>query len=182
MTNFTKYDVAFIGIKLLAIYIALQLIGSLPSIVQIWSMSLWQAAYNKVSIPIAYIMIILLTSLFALATPIVLWIFAAKIAKFITKSKAKTQVLNADAQDLQSILLCVAGVIIFVTTMPDLIAWLYRFVVAYRQATPVFKPNWPYFPDFMAYALKTILSLILIFSAKSLSRLFNKIRYAGLKK
>ncbi len=38
MTNLTKYDIALIGVKLLAIYVALQAIGSIPTWVMTLSM------------------------------------------------------------------------------------------------------------------------------------------------
>ena len=182
MMNLTKYDIAFIGVKLLAIYIALQLIGSLPS----WLMTISMMFGQSNPVILKFFAIIL--PLLSLLISILLWVLANKIAALIAKTKIKivdnNNIEGAD-NDLQTMLFCAIGIFILVTTIPEFIAWVYAYIRVYIKTTMLTMDMFQQAPSviiFIVLSLKILLSIILIFTAKNLSAFFHKLRYAGNKK
>lgn len=189
MTNFTRFDIALIGVKFFALYLILQIIGSIPSWVMTFSMIFGQSVL--VNIPYSKILksFIIILPILMLAIPILLWIFANPISQFIINTP-KNIVSNKDIsgvnlKEIQTMLFCGIGLFVAVMTIPELLGWTYSFIRAYMKPTNLFQPQWPNFPnnvDLIVLVLKTTFSLALIFRAENISILIYKLRYAGFQK
>jgi len=92
--------------------------------------------------------------------------------------------IDKKANELQDILICVVGILIFVLTMSDFLPLLFSTIYTYIKGPVVFS-QWlwnSHLPTMIiALLLKTILSLVLIFKAKNISSWLNHLRYAGTK-
>lgn len=177
MTALTKYDVAFIGIRLLAIYLALEVIGSLPSLISIFSTLSLQ---SETGIPFSVKFVTVILPLMYLVFPILLWLLSNKIAQAMTSSM-QTPAVADDSNNLQAIMLTSIGVFILMTSIPVFVSLIAEYVRSSMQVklnsfdmTGVRGPD---MIDFILPVTKIILSLLLIFSARNLSRLFKKLRY-----
>lgn len=183
MNNLTKYDLAFIGIKLFAIYVGLQIIAGIPT----WIMGT-AIIFGKsdVTYPIILKFFAIGLPLFSILVPIILWFSANKLAKAITKSKtivANEKIERTENNDSQAVIFTAVGLFIFVVTIPELTAWLYtwvRILVRSGSTTPLFQQT-PSMITFVIISVKIVLSLALMFTAKNLSAFFHKLRYAGSK-
>lgn len=182
MPTLTKYDIALMGIRLLAIYIILQLIGSVP----VWLISL-SMIISQHDLPGDFKFMVICLAILAVLIPIVLWALSNYFAAFIIKSSSHNEEndkknTNVNVKDLQAVLFCAVGIFIFITTLPDLLAWLYAFISAYaKNGMNLFGSLLFNFSKFMALFLKLIFSVILVFTANSLSNWLYKIRNAGTK-
>ena len=186
MANVTKYDIAFIGVRLLAIYVALGIISSLPN----WVMTL-SMLFSQPNSGILKLLVSLLP-LVSLLIPVFLWVLSSKIASLISKTQTRmvdtSTIERSDIDDLQVILFRVIGIFILVTTIPQFIAWIYAFLSVYIKTPPLstigimqlFEQG-PSIITLIVVSLKILLSIALIFTAKNLSMFFYKLRNAGLK-
>ncbi len=181
MTNITKQDIASIGIKLLAIYAAIQAINLLPIWMMTFSYAFGLTSSNDTSFPLSYKLAVIFLPLLMLLIPILLWIFSDKIAQFAAKSRNSNLAISANLQDLQGVLFCAVGLFIFIITVPELIVMVYAYIHAH-MTTLLTQPAQIDTPKVVTLSLKAILSLLLIFTAKNLSKLLYKLRYAGHKK
>jgi hypothetical protein len=183
MKNLTKYDVALIGVRLLAIYVVLQFINNIPTWTLAISMLFDRTFLSNTSYPFMFKSFAICLPLLAVLIPITLWLLSNKIAQFIIKP-SKNMMDNSDiattnTKDLQTILFCAIGLFIFVITASELITWIYGFIFAYIKTPQLVFPQSSYISKFIELLLKTVFSLILIFSAENLSRLLYKLRHGG---
>lgn len=162
MANLTKYDVAAIGIKLLIIYFALEVILRVPVVI----------FFNGFTLVLASLVFIVL---------IISWFFAGNIARFITKQPSipTPSENNNGIKSIEEMLFRVVGVFVFITTLPSLIDWIYRFMGVHGQSELMIKMYGPRPAVLVIILLKLIFSIILMFTAKGLTNLFHKLRYAG---
>lgn len=186
MVNLTCYDIAYIGLKLLIIYLALQVIGSLPS----WVATLLVLFEKDLAVDSTAIwmrVFAFIVPLLTLCLPFLGWCFSSRIASFMTRTSDEKPdtlaVSSIESRDLQSILFCAIGVFILITIIPELALCLYTIIHAHILAAKSLFPNTiPQIPLLITLLLKVALSLSLIFTAKSLSVLLNKFCHAGLVK
>jgi hypothetical protein len=181
MTNITKSDLALIGVRLLAIYVALQAISSIPT--WIWTLSriFGQSPPSDISDPFILKLLTICLLLLTLLIPIIIWVFSANIANFITKTPhliSNKDIADINIKDLQTMIFCAVGLFVFLTTAPTFIALLYDFIRVYMKSLS-FESKWGSQSLVIILSLKMILSLFLIFSAQGLSNIIYKIRYAG---
>lgn len=172
MSNLTKYDIAFIGIRLLTIYILLQIIAALP-------MSFSMVFFQEYSF--IYKLLMGGALLVFLLIPVWLWILSDKIAKCIVVSPSSTHTESANLQDLEGILFAAIGVFVFVTTIPTFIVGAYVLIHTYIQTQHVDGWQGLFNTRLTADFLKLMISVILVFKAQGLSKLMNKLKYAGFK-
>lgn len=186
MINFTRYDFALIGVRLLAIYLFLQILSSLPGWVMALSMLFRHSVDSSFSHSFVFQFMGIVLPLLIVCVPILMWVFSAAIAGIIIKAPetnaSDNKIQSADLVHIQSILFCAIGVFIFATTMPECIAWLYSFFRDYILSIQYAHSTWASVPVFILIVLKIIMSLVLIFSAKNLSIFISKLRYAGSRK
>ncbi|HVV68589.1 MAG TPA: hypothetical protein VHE99_06115 [Gammaproteobacteria bacterium] len=179
MSEFKKYDFALIGIRLLIIYLALQVIAVIPQILTLFVDIIWR--HDALDYPFAYKILILLLPLLSLLPVILLWLFSSKIARFTTKANSCVERKETtEKQDIQEILFCAIGIFILITSIPNLIIWVYHVIDYYRRNLLHVYSRWSLVPEFISVALEISLSLILIFKAKVLSELFYRLRRAGI--
>ena len=184
MTNITKYDVALIGVRLLAIYVALQAISSIPTWIWTFSRMFGQSSPSDVSDPFILKLLSICLLLLTLLIPIIIWVFSANIATFITKTPhliSNKDKADINIKDIQTMIFCAVGLFVFLTTAPTFITLLYDFILVYMKSLG-YESKGISQPLVIVLSLKMILSLILIFSAQGLSNILYKIRYAGLQK
>jgi hypothetical protein len=186
MTHLTRYDIALIGVKLLAIYIALQAINNLPNGVIMLPMMFAHPASDNISAPFLLKLVAGFFVFFPLLASILLWILSGKMAQFITNSpekiSEKNEMQNIDIQAIQAMALCVIGVFVLVTAVPELVAWIYAFIYSFIKTSEFSPSRWPSTTKLIATLLQIIFGLALIFTAKNLSALLYKLRYAGFEK
>ena len=180
MSNLTKYDIALIGLKLLAIYMAIHVI----SIVSNWLMILPNLfSQNTTGTIHAFAFWFFSLSLPVLmSAPILLWIFSDKIAAFATQSAPDMiATINDDSSNLQETLICVVGIIIFVLTIPGFLMSVVTIFRAYHQTAFNYHSLWQPLSSSAVLFIKLFLSLVLIFNARNLSHWLKQLRYAGVK-
>lgn len=148
MTENTKAYAITVGvIKLLSVYIILNIFGT---------------GYNLLSIAVFIgtfigfpITILLITIIIAI--PIVLWFFAKKVACFIFRmptSIIHDDKINSQIREYQKVLFCFGGILIFISTLPQLFFTTLTFAVPGMH-------NWINLASILV-ALKIIISLLLI--------------------
>ncbi|MBA3662219.1 MAG: hypothetical protein H0W64_10845 [Gammaproteobacteria bacterium] len=182
MAELTKYDLALIGIKLLAIYLGLEMLGSLPSWVITLSTLYSQGPAAGVTYPFTIKFLAILLPLLTLLIPILLWLLANEFAEIITKRTAKMTSrpdTPLDMLNLQAMVFSAMGILIFIVTAPEFLAWIYAYVRAYIITPRLFQPQFPPFPLLVALVLKLVLSLVLILSSSTLSAALLKLRHRG---
>lgn len=165
MNLINKHEIAIIGIRILAIYFILQLLGSFA--IPEAASALLQGQPN----PQMALFIII-----GLGTGLVFsglcWILAPKIAGIIIRPD--TTQPAPPSSDLQTSLFRAIGVWIFIINFPQFIAMIAIYIHNNSQ------------PSFMSFnfrivtqALQLILSVCLILSAQKLSDLLRKLRYGS---
>jgi len=187
MSDVTKYDVAFVGVRLLAIYIALGLINSVPNWVMTTSMLFSQPNAGVLKLLLIFLPLV------SLLIPVFLWLSSNKIASLITRTQIQMVDVNnlerSDIDDLQAILFRAIGMYVLITTVPQFIAWIYTFISAYIKTSPLSAMGIMQLFEqgssiitLIVVSLKILLSIALIFTAENLSMFFYKLRNAGLSK
>lgn len=180
MNHLTKNDLAFIGIRLLAVYFTVNALGTVSTLAFAFTSMSGVPFYLKY-------MTIFYHALY-LVVPVILWITANKLANFLTteKNAHNVQAVSSNAKDLQAILLTVIGVYLLATTLPVLAGSAFEYMHQMNQSKNInFDIPMPGTRESVVNAgmvinlTKLFLSLVLIFSARSLSALFTKLRYAG---
>ncbi len=160
----TKREVAIIGIRILAIYFILQLLGSFAVPVTV------NALLRGQSDPHMALFIIIGLGM-GLVFSGLCWILAPKIAGIIVSPDTTQAALPTS--DLQTSLFRAIGMWIFITALPQFILAIAVFIHNFQSFAISF--------DFrlITQALELILSVCLIFSAQQLSNLLRKLRYGS---
>ncbi len=168
MNTITSREIAIIGIRILAIYLVLKLMGSdlAPMVVG--------AAING-GTPFNAGLIFTMIAVFAieLVLAVLCWILAPKIAGIIMGVAQ----IPESRTDLQTSLFRAVGVLVFITTFPQLISML---MVLIHQSTPE-TAGWRDIIAVITPIIKLILSVCLILSARGLTNLLNRLRYGSSK-
>lgn len=172
--NLSKFDIALIGVKLLAIYMAIVVIESLPN----WVMTAGMIMTPAYSIILKLCLILLFAV--TIIIPILLWILANKIAYIITPPSTENHHSDPVDNDFQAMIFRGVGMYILIMAIPQFILWLHDYSKTFGDSTLSFLDKMPNISVLIAILLKIILSVILIFSAKQLSKFFSRLRSAGL--
>lgn len=182
--NISKYDLAFVGIRFLAIYSLIQAISGIGTMA--YYLSSLSAQYQT-GIPLHIMLPMVLLPIASLAIPVLLWLLSSKIASAISFTRSQSITNDHNLKDLQTIIFTSIGVFLFVTTVPALLGITAAYIKYLSQSNnPMspFEPSSARVPDmidFILYSSKILLSMILIFSSRNLSDFFNKLRNAGVE-
>jgi hypothetical protein len=176
MTNVTKFDIALIGVKLLAVYMAIVVIETLPNWIMTAGMVMTPA--NSIILKLGVVLVLAIT----IIIPIFLWILSNKIAYIITPPSTESRNSERVDNDLQAIIFRGIGMYVLIMALPQLILWLHSYTKVFTDSTLSFFDKMPDISILIAILLKIILSVILIFSAKHISMFFSKLRSAGSEK
>ncbi len=184
MQNISKYDLAFLGIRFLAVYTLIQAIGGIGT--SAYYLSSLSAQYPT-GIPLDIMLPMVLLPLAFIAIPFLLWLLSSKLASAISFTRSQTIMNDRNLKDLQTILFTSIGVFLFVTTVPTLLgitAAYIKYLSQHNNPISPFEPSSARVPDiidFTLYSSRILLSMILMFSARNLSDFFKKLRNAGLE-
>lgn len=179
MKNLTKYDISFVGIRLLAIYMCLQVIAVIPS--WLMSISMLMSERYASTAPLFFKLLVYVVPLLSLLIPIFLWIMSNKIATFMAKTSTLYLAEDIDTQganikELQTLLFYAIGIFILVTTIPDFIAVIAYYLRVYIKSgsTMYLFQAGPSIISLITLALKMLLSGWLILRAKRVSTFLHK--------
>lgn len=180
MSHLTRYDLTFVGIRLLTLYLILQIIAGIPSNTTLLIMSIsilfGQTGGNQ-AYPFIYKLMVLGLPMLTLLAPILLWIFTDKIAKCMSASSQaldNAAIGNINLQDFQTSLFVVAGVFLFVLMFPQFIFQLSGLMYGYIHKQQLLEWLGPQELKLFANGLALILSLVLMFKAKCLAGLLRR--------
>ena len=110
-----KRDIATIAIRILAIYVMLQVLQGLSYI----AASLWGSSTSTGSLwPFVNEVIMLLSGIF-------LWLFAPTIADFMLSDGSSAVSTNFTLEDMETSLVALTGLFMFIYTLPGLLASLF---------------------------------------------------------
>ena len=160
----TTQRLCSIGLRLIAIFYAIQIITSIPGFFYSFSVPQPQASTLTRTIMIAPFLINILMI-------IILWFYANSIANLMLAGHSNTTPQpshNIQHTQLATTIFAAVGVWIFLVTFPELIVWLCKFSEAIIQNRASYPMPYPAWLDLLALLLKTGASILLICKTQSM--------------
>jgi hypothetical protein len=172
----TRNEFAIIGLRVLAVFLGIEVITQIPSWVSLWI--LFETSKSDFSVLWMFGFGVLLP-LSNFLLPILLWILAPKISKKIVNYNIVMDNQKSGSPNYQAIIFAGIGVFIFIQIFPEIFIFFYQTLKAILRSQPGYIMPRPDPVYLIAYFIKMVLSLVLIFKAQSLSHLLNKFRDMG---
>lgn len=166
-------NIAVIGLRLIAVYLAILIINQLPFFAS--NIYLLFSQIDKFS----FGLVILQTGIFVLtiAIPIILWKTAHKFANLIVgKTTANTNTEKLSSNDSWSALFAAVGIFIFLTSFSDLVLFICQTTIAIAKSNGVYLAERPSELLLIPIILKLILSLGLLFKSDFVVKLVRRVR------
>lgn len=165
-TTTHQFYMCIIGLRLIAIYLATQIINYMPALFFLTTEQPHASTLMRVLSTIPFISNILLA--------VLMWFFAGKIATLIIGKHTQSDAHSASNISNPSLIFSAVGLFIFLSVFPDLVVWLGKFFMSIMPNYAAYQMPRPAWLEFLPLLLKTLLSLWLIFKNQRLIKLIDQ--------
>ena len=166
-------NLAIIGLRLIAIYLAVLVINQIPT----WFSTLYMMFSNQLKFSIEFKILGIGLFFASFIIPIIIWISSNKFAEFIIGNRMRTTLVKYDKEiDYWNAIFCGIGILIFILVFPELVLFVCQILLAIAKSNNLYHAPRPSMILLIPIILKLFLSLILIFRGKLIVKLVHKIR------
>lgn len=167
--NYKKLTI--IALKILAINVFIRMTFYLPGIMFGILRSDYEMPDRSMEIISSIIPIILL-----LILSVLLWVFSDKIARSIVKNDDEEGLISVDYNKVQQVAFSILGVYLISISLPTFASVLFRIYKESSIEMGMRNNISMYYPMLVSEITRLILGILLIFGAKGLSNIINKVR------
>ena len=164
----------FIILRFIAIFVVLQIINLIPTWISTIVTIVWSGNHFSIGIIAILIGIVLVSILI----PMLIWLYAKKIARIIIgKNNSHVEFVTAQIQlkQIVSLILIIISVILIIQTLPVFSVWLLQTLIAIGKSTKFYEVARPSWWIAIPMILKILLSIFLIIKVKFVTNLIYKV-------
>jgi hypothetical protein len=166
-------QIGSLALKILAIYAVVLLINTIPTMTWVISGGFLEAQFSLAATLQKWVLLFPLFALLVLV--LVMVMYSQQLGRYLVDSDSEiTPAPNEDTVWKQSLAFSVVGVILIVSSLPDLMVWIFTKLYGGRY-TPesIYRLSWP---EFATHLLKLLFGLVLFLGAKSLAETWKKFK------